>query len=136
MKNDGNTAPAAASQHGSEPSVIGTSPVAEACKRAQESGKRIVAEIGSSLGPAERRKVLTAFRRTLFPARRPGRRRKEAVTAAHQDWKNGVCGPALYRTHIPGWENHNRYRRQSEARALMDAVRSRERRASKQEHSN
>jgi hypothetical protein len=85
-------------------------------------------DLGSLLDPSDRRKVLIAFRGTLFPARRPGRRRKERITAAHQDWKNGMRGLALYRAHIPGWERHNRYRRQSEARALMDAVRTRDRR--------
>ena len=79
------------------------SPVAEACKRAHDAGSRIAAELGSSLGPSDRRKVLITFRRTLFQAKRPGRRRKDAVTAAHRDWKSGVRGLALYRAHIPGW---------------------------------
>ena len=102
--------------------------VAEACKRAHDAGSRIAVDLGSSLGPSDRRKVLITFRRTLFPAKRPGRRRKDAVTAAHRDWKNGVRGLALYRAHIPGWDKHHHYRRQSESRALMDAIRSRERR--------
>lgn len=107
------------------------SPVAEACNRAHDAGSRIAVDLGSSLGPSDRRKVLITFRCTLFPAKQPGRRRKDAVTAAHRDWKNGMRGPALYRAHIPGWEKHNRYRRQSEARALMDAVRARNRREQK-----
>ena len=114
--------------------VFGTpnpSPVAEACRQAHDAGYRIAAEFGPSLSPSDRRKVLITFRRTLFPAKRPGRRRKETVTAAHRNWKNGMRGLALYRTHIPGWEKHHRYRRQSEARALMDAVHTRDRRERK-----
>jgi hypothetical protein len=107
------------------------SPVAEACKRAQDAGVAIVADLGALLANRDRSKVLTAFRHILFPARRPGRRPKETITAAHRDWKGGIRGPALYRAHIPGWEKHNRYRRQSEARALMDAVRTRNRRERK-----
>jgi len=49
-----------------------------------------------------------AVERILFPSRRPGRRPKETVTAAHRDSKNCIHGPALYRAHIPGWEKHNR----------------------------
>jgi hypothetical protein len=105
--------------------------VAEACKRAQDTGAGIVAELGALLAHGDRRKVLSSFRRILFPPGRPGRRPKETVTAAHRDWKNGVRAPALYRAHIPGWGKHNRYRRQSEARALMDAVRTRDRRERK-----
>jgi len=113
----------------SKPDGFGTTAsVAEACKRAHEAGSQIVADLGPVIGPTERRRILVAFRRELFPPGRPGRRRKETITAAHRDWKNGMRGPALYRTHIPGWEKHNRYRRQSEARALMDAVRTRNRR--------
>lgn len=103
-------------------------PLAEARKRAHDAGSRIAIDFGSLLDSSDRRKVLGTFRRTLFPAQRPGRRRSARVTAAHRDWKNGMRGPALYRAHIPGWDKHNHYRRQSEARALMDAVRTRERR--------
>jgi hypothetical protein len=64
----------------------------------------------------------------ISPGKRPGRRRNAGITAAHRDCKNGMHGLELYRKHIPGWERHNRYRREVEARRLMDAIRSRERR--------
>ena len=117
--------------HAPKPDGSGTldsSPLAEACKRAQDAGVAIVADLGEALARRDRSKVLTPFRRILFPARRPGRRPKETITAAHRDWKNGVRSLALYRAHIPGWERHSHYRRQSEARALMDTIRTRERR--------
>ena len=89
---------------GSKPKGDGfgsTASVAEACKRAYQAGSQIIADLGSLIGSTERRRVLSVFRRTLFPARRPGRRPKETITAAHRDWKNGMHGPALYRAHIP-----------------------------------
>jgi hypothetical protein len=110
----------------SKPDVF--APVDEACKRAQDAGGAIVTEFGAVLAHRDRNELLTAFRRILFPARRPGRRPKETITAAHLDWKNGMHGPALYRAHIPGWEKHNRFRRQCESRTLMEAIRTRERR--------
>ena len=127
---DENRDVAAVVNHEPKPSGSGTpdsQPVAEACKRAQDVGVAIVADFGEALARRDRSKVLSTFRRILFPARRPGRRPKETITAAHRDWKNGVRGPALCRAHIPGWEKHGYYRRQSEARALMDAIRTRER---------
>ena len=52
------------------------------------------------------------------------------ITAAHADWKIGVQGVELYRGHIPGFDSMRRRRRESKIRNLMDAIRSRERRAS------
>ena len=40
-------------------------------------------------------------------------------------------GGELFRKHITGWEKHNRYRRRVEAKTLMDAIRSRQRREHK-----
>jgi hypothetical protein len=104
-----------------------TPEVIEACKLAQEIGAKIGTQFGSVLTPRARQKVVTAFRRTLFPAKSPGRRRKEAITAAHRDWKGGMRGVDLYKAHIPGWQKHNHWRREGEARRLMDAIQSRER---------
>jgi hypothetical protein len=101
---------------------------AEACRIAQDAGLRIVSQFGPALGRKARMKALGALRRVLFPPRRPGRKCKEAVTRAHIDWKNGLRGVALYRAHIPGWEKHSSWRRTAEARALMDAIRTRDRR--------
>jgi hypothetical protein len=114
----------------SRPDVIGTpgEPVAEACRLAQAVSARIIAQFGPALERGERVKVLATFRRTLFPRRRSGRRPKESITAAHRDWKNGVRGIALYKAHIPRWEKHNHWKRRGEERALMDAIRKRERR--------
>ena len=53
-----------------------------------------------------------------------------AVTAAFQDWTAGMRGVALCRVHIPGRDKHGQWRRKAEARPLMDAIRSRYRRAS------
>jgi hypothetical protein len=70
-----------------------------------------------------------AFRHVINPVKRPGRRKKEQITAAHRDWKNGTTSPVeLCKKHIAGWKDHNRFRREVEARRLMDAIRSRERR--------
>lgn len=111
--------------------VLGTSggQVERACEIARESGQRIADELGIVLARRQRLKVVSTFRRILFPPKRPGRRRKEAITAAHRDWKNGLRGPALFRRHILNWERHNHFRREYESRRLMSAIQSRERRA-------
>ena len=100
----------------------------EACKRAQEAGAWIVADYGPVLSHKDKAKAVTLFRRALIPPKRPGRKPKEAVTAAHRDFETGMRGSALYRAHIPGWEKHNRYRRKYEERALMAAINTRKRR--------
>src|SRR5579864_4950155 len=107
----------------SKPDVLGTSQdqMGRACAIARESGQRIANELGIALARRERLKVVSTFRRILFPPKRPGRRRKEAITAAHRDWKNGLRGPALFRRHIPNWERHNHFRREYESRRLMTA---------------
>ena len=110
-----------------KPDVNGR-PCELASKRAQEAGARIVADLGAALSSRDRKNLVTAFRRTLLPPKRPGRRCKETITAAHRDWQNVMHGPALYRADIPGWEKHNRFRRKCEAQTLMDAIRTRERR--------
>jgi hypothetical protein len=75
-----------------------------------------------------RQKVVIEFRHGLFPTGRPGRKRKEVVTAAYCDWRDGLRGPELYRKHIPNYASHNYYRRRVEARRLMSAIHARQRR--------
>ena len=98
------------------------------CRLGHESGLEIRVAFDSKLNRRDLLKAVTAFRRALIPPRRPGRRLKAQITAAHRDWKNGVRGVALYTAHIPGWAKHSEWRHKGEARALMDAIRSRERR--------
>ena len=100
----------------------------QACAIATEAAARALGALGPSPDRRLRQKVPVAFRHGVFPVKRPGRRRKEGITAALKDWKEGMRGVELYRKHIPEWERHNRYRRSYEARRLLDAIRSRERR--------
>jgi hypothetical protein len=72
--------------------------------------------------------VARAFRSAVVPKRKPGRRPKAQVTAALEDWKTGLRGDALFRAHLPGWENKSKWRQRCESRALMDAIRTREKR--------
>lgn len=112
-----------------ETSAFGTGDaISEAYRIARNSAARIVSQFGDLLTRRELSKALAAFRRTLFPPRNRGRRREERITKAHEDWKIGMPRVALYRTHIRNWDKHNRYRRRAEEKALMDAIRSRERR--------
>jgi hypothetical protein len=108
----------------------------EASRIACNSAARIASQLGDLLGRSELLKALAVFRRTLLPPRHPGRRRQERITKAHEDWKAGMPRVALYRAHIRNWEKHNRYRRGAEEKALMDAIRSRERRAEKHREPN
>jgi hypothetical protein len=115
--------------------VLGTSysPVerAEQCRSsAIEAGQRIAEEVGN-LDRRELSRIVRAFRSQLLPPRKPGRRRNKEITAAHADWQSGLRGVALYRKHIPRFDQMSRWRRQAKIRALMDAIRSRERRARK-----
>jgi len=75
-------------------------PTEDACTLARRAGSESAARLGPNLGRRELVRLVTVFRRTLLPRRPPARKRKESITAAHQDWKNGVRGVILYRTHI------------------------------------
>jgi hypothetical protein len=99
-----------------------------ACAIAREAAARAIACLGPFPDRRMCQKVLTAFRHTIYPVKRPGRRKKQQITEAHRDWKEGMRGTKLYQKHIPGWEKCSHWRRQGEARRLMDAIRSRERR--------
>jgi len=107
-------------------------PISEALSVAKEKATRIAHEIREQFGESLTREdyilVARAFHSAVVPKRKPGRRPKAQVTAAYQDWKAGVRGVALFRTHIPGWDKHSKWRRKHEARALLDAIGSRRRR--------
>ena len=104
--------------------------VTTAISIAREAASQISNGLGSELSMKDKLQTLRAFRRVLIPIKHPGRRRNERITRAHRDWKDGVSGAELYRKHIPGWTNHSQWRRESEARRLMSAIRTRERRES------
>ena len=116
-----------------KPSGFGNTlpPVERACKLALAAGSHIVSELGPELERRDKLKAVAVFKRTLIPSRRRGRQRSIRITQAHRDWKAGLHGPFLYTTHIPGFDKMNQYRREVKARRLMDAIRSRERRAVK-----
>jgi hypothetical protein len=97
---------------------------------ATEAGQLIAQEVGH-LDRRELSGIVRAFRSQLLPPRKPGRRRNKEITAAHADWKSGFRGVALYQKHIPRFDQMSRWRRQAKIRALIDAIRSRDRRARK-----
>ena len=116
-----------------EPSGFGNTltPVERACKLAQDTGRSIVSEFGSELERGDKLRTIAVFKRTLIPAGRPGRKREKAITEAHLDFMAGLRPPFLYEKHIPGFRKMNQYRREVEGRRLMDAIRTRRRRAAK-----
>lgn len=85
---------------------------------------RAAQEIRRQHGPRLTRdeclRLASLFWAELVPRRRAGRRPKPQVTAACLDFNAGMRGVTLYRKHIPGWERHNRYRRLTEEKRLMD----------------
>lgn len=99
----------------------------EARAAVAEAGQRIRKDFGN-LDVKQRRKLIREFRIQLIPLRRPGRKRRKEITAAYATWKAGLCGLALYRVHITNFDRMSLWRRRGEARKLMDAIRSRERR--------
>jgi hypothetical protein len=102
---------------------------------ATEAGQQIARAYGH-LDRRGRMRLVSTFRRQLIPPRKPGRKRRQEITAAHADWKSGMRGEELYRKHIAGYDRMSRWRRKSESRDLRDAIRSRERRAPKREDSD
>ena len=107
-------------------------PPSEAFTAAKEKAAQVAEEIRQKFGERLTReeciRVASEFRSAVVQKRKPGRRRKAHVTAALVDWKAGVRGDDLYRAHIRGWEKQGKWRRKHEERALMDAIRSRDRR--------
>jgi hypothetical protein len=94
---------------------------------AERSGQEIAMKF-PALPSHQRRSVITAFRRQLFPPGRPGRKRSKEVTAAYTDWMAGMRGLGLYRKHIYRFDRMGHWERKVRTRALMDAIRTRKRR--------
>jgi len=111
---------------GHEPSGM-----AAAAAIAEHAAQEIISKFGN-LGPRERRKLVSRFRRHLFPASgRPGRgrsKRSKEITAACLDWKAGMRGLPLYRKHIPRFDRMGYWEQKVKMRTLMDAIRTRNRR--------
>jgi hypothetical protein len=80
------------------------------------------------LSMSERQQIVSAFRLTMIPKQRAGRKPSASLTAAYGEWKAGTRGTALFQKHISNWERLSRWRRRSEQRSLMDAIYSRSRR--------
>ncbi len=92
-----------------------------------ETAQHVASEF-AALDRPERLKLVKAFRAVLIPRKAPGRKRRKEITAAYADWKLGMKGLPLYRKHIPGFEKLSHWRRREKSRALMDAIRTRQRR--------
>lgn len=109
--------------------------VSQALELAREAAARITAQFGTALDRAARLKVARAFERVVVPRekRRPGRKRKAAITAAVTDYEAGMRGVELYRKHIPGYSGMSHYRRLAKQRTLAEAIHSRRRRERVQE---
>jgi hypothetical protein len=107
----------------------GSEALAAAKERAIQLGQQEFREhYGESLTREGYVQVARAFRSAVVPKRKPGRRPKAQVTAALEAWKTGMRDEALFRAHIPGWDKKSKWRRRCESRALMDAIRTREKR--------
>ena len=100
----------------------------EALRLAAEAGAAVCKLSGGNLTARERRAVLAAFRRTLAPPRKRGRKQAARISRACEDWKRGTRGVRLYNAHIPGWDSMSRWRRREMERRLMAAIRTRHRR--------
>jgi hypothetical protein len=100
---------------------------AQARQLAIDAGRKIATDFGH-LDRRERTALLRDFRTQIIPRRKAGRTPSSKVTAAHADWSAGLKGIDLYRKHILGFDQMNRYRRKAMIRALQDAIRNRERR--------
>jgi hypothetical protein len=107
-------------------------PPSEVCTAAKEKAAQVAEEIRQTFGERLTREefihVARAFRSAVVPKRKPGRRRKAHVTAALADWQAGIRDAALFRLHIPGWDEKSKWRQRCESRALMDAIQTRQRR--------
>jgi hypothetical protein len=103
--------------------------VAKAKGIALEAARQIQAAVRQPIERRDALRIVSAFRSTLIPRRRPGRKQRAVITAALADYKSGIRGVALYREHIPRFASMSHWEREVKARRLMDAIRSRERRA-------
>ena len=131
MNDQQSNGPATPATGESKPSGCGTPPTLEDLSgEAKQAGQRIAPHC-VAMTRSERLRIVLEFRRQLIPRGRPGRRRKKSITEAHLDWKAGLRPPFLYDKHIPGFRKMSQYRRDYEGRRLMDAIRTRQRRAAK-----
>ena len=58
----------------------------------------------SDLDRPARLRLVNTLRRELLPAKPRGRKPDPRVTAAYEDWMKGMRGVALYKKHIPGYD--------------------------------
>jgi hypothetical protein len=114
-------------ENGQELASPAEDPWTEAAAIAERSGTEIATKF-RDLAPYQRRRLVSVFRRPLFPPGKPGRRRSKEITAAYTDWAAGLRGLALYRKHIPRFDHMGYWQRKVKTRALMDAIRARKRR--------
>jgi len=97
--------------------------VIECAKATAKNAARQLAEHFPGLGRKAGHEIVRAFRSVLVPRRRPGKRPRADITAAHADWTSGMRGPQLYRKHIPNLDKFNWYRKKFEIRRLNEAIR-------------
>jgi hypothetical protein len=94
---------------------------------ATEAGQEIARRF-ASLNRRQRLTLARVFRRQLLPPGKPGRRRSKEIDSAFADWKAGMRGVDLYRKHIPRFVGMGYWKRKVKTRALLEAIRSRDRR--------
>lgn len=99
---------------------------AQAKSLVTEFARNLAIEFGDLDRPARLRLVSIA-RRELLPAKPRGRKPDPRITAAYEDSMKGVQGVALYRKHIPGYDQMGEWRRRGESRRLMEAIGKRKR---------
>ena len=110
--------------------TLGRDEFEKAVAAATDVGQRIAREF-DRLDQRQRHALVRMFRRQLLPPGKPGRRRSQEITAAYANWKAGVRGLPLYRKHIRGFDRMGYWKRKGKTRALLEALRSRDRRERK-----
>lgn len=105
---------------------------AEAVAIAQQVGRDLATKC-CNVAPRLRRKVVGVFRRQLLPPGKPGPKFKKEITAAFVDWQAGLRGIALYRKHVPGFNQMSHWKRRGKMHALREALRARARRQEKRD---
>ena len=73
----------------------------QACALASEVGNRVAAMLPPTLSWRDKSRVIRAFKSNLAPSKKPGRKPRALVTAAHAAWKQGARGVRLYAEFIP-----------------------------------
>lgn len=102
--------------------------LSQAVTAASRAGQRIVQKF-TDLDRRDREHLVAAFQLQVLPPLKRGRKRSEAVTAAHADWRSGMRGVKLYSRHIAGFDDMSWAERESKSRSLIRAISSRERRS-------